>query len=181
MDNWEAETLNISGIVDDSIVDGPGLRYTIFVQGCPHGCPECHNPQTHSFEENKRVTLGQLMSEIKEMCIRDRVMTMGLCRLGYYGELQEQIIRDLGYNFEMINLAEYTTGKNRDYLKALRRINPKMSLAKLDVYKRQVVNIDQCDPDMSELGGAHHKICRCGLSGADYRLCQFGGSMCTGI
>ena len=29
MDNWEAETLNISGIVDDSIVDGPGLRYTI--------------------------------------------------------------------------------------------------------------------------------------------------------
>ena len=34
---------------------------------------------------------------------------------------------------------------------------------------------------MSELGGAHHKICRCGLSRAHYRLCQFGGSMCTGI
>ena len=50
------------------------------------------------------------------------VMTMGLCRLGYYGELQEQIIRDLGYNFEMINLAEYTTGKNRDYLNISMRL-----------------------------------------------------------
>ena len=33
MDNWEAETLNISGIVDDSIVDGPGLRYGKHIVG----------------------------------------------------------------------------------------------------------------------------------------------------
>ncbi len=58
------------------------------------------------------------------------VMSMGLCRLGYYGELQEQIIRDMGYKFEMVNLAEFTTGKNRDYLKALKKISPKISWTK---------------------------------------------------
>lgn len=59
------------------------------------------------------------------------IMTFGLCRLGYYGELQEKILRVLGYEFDFINLSEYTTGDPRDYLKALRKINPKASLAKM--------------------------------------------------
>ena len=39
--------LKISGVVNDSIVDGAGFRLTVFTQGCPHACPGCHNPQTH--------------------------------------------------------------------------------------------------------------------------------------
>ncbi len=41
--------IRLAGLVGDSIVDGPGLRFTVFVQGCPHHCKGCHNPQTHDF------------------------------------------------------------------------------------------------------------------------------------
>ena len=39
--------LRVAGIAEDSIVDGPGIRMTVFVQGCNHNCVGCHNPQTH--------------------------------------------------------------------------------------------------------------------------------------
>ena len=41
--------IRIAGIVEDSIVDGRGIRMAVFVQGCPHHCPGCHTPQTHDF------------------------------------------------------------------------------------------------------------------------------------
>ena len=58
--------INMSGIVRESIVDGPGFRFTIFVQGCPHGCPGCHNPNTHSIFGGYRISVDDVISQIKD-------------------------------------------------------------------------------------------------------------------
>lgn len=57
-------TVRISGTIGESIVDGPGIRYTIFTQGCPHACTGCHNPQTHDFAGGQEVTLDDLLQDI---------------------------------------------------------------------------------------------------------------------
>lgn len=42
--------IRLYGLVDDSIVDGPGFRLAVFTQGCPHDCPGCHNPDSHAMD-----------------------------------------------------------------------------------------------------------------------------------
>ena len=56
--------IRIAGTVQDSIVDGPGLRYVVFTQGCPHGCEGCHNPETHDFNGGKIVSIDEIVDDI---------------------------------------------------------------------------------------------------------------------
>jgi anaerobic ribonucleoside-triphosphate reductase activating protein len=58
--------IRLAGVEPESIVDGRGFRYVIFVQGCPHHCPGCHNPQTHSFEGGILESPERFLQEMKE-------------------------------------------------------------------------------------------------------------------
>lgn len=57
--------LRLAGIVGDSITDGPGIRLTVFVQGCPHHCPGCHNPQTWPFAGGYISTPEEVLAQIE--------------------------------------------------------------------------------------------------------------------
>lgn len=87
--------IRIAGTVSESIVDGPGFRYTVFVQGCPHNCAGCHNPQTHDPSGGKLVDTDDLFRE----CIEDPLNT-GVTFSGGEPFLQAAALYELGKRFK---------------------------------------------------------------------------------
>lgn len=65
MDTMETP-LRLAGVIRESIVDGPGWRFVVFAQGCPHHCPSCQNPQTHDFVGGYDSKVGNLIAEMRK-------------------------------------------------------------------------------------------------------------------
>ena len=69
--------MRTAGFMDDSIVDGPGLRFTVFTQGCPHGCPGCHNPESHDFAGGEEKDTDEVIAMIEDNPLLDGVTFSG--------------------------------------------------------------------------------------------------------
>jgi anaerobic ribonucleoside-triphosphate reductase activating protein len=121
--------IRLAGVCEDSIVDGHGIRYTIFVQGCPHHCVGCHNPQTHDFNGGYFADEDEILKAIEDNPLLDGVTFSGgepFCQalsLAHLGENIKEKFSDLdivtytGYTFEY--LLENATSNN-GYLELLK-------------------------------------------------------------
>ena len=69
--------MRIAGTVQDSIVDGPGFRFTVFTQGCSHHCPGCHNPQTHDPSGGTEHTVEELLERMRSNPLTDGLTLSG--------------------------------------------------------------------------------------------------------
>lgn len=106
------EIIRIAGIEEESIVDGPGIRFVLFTQGCKHGCIGCHNPESHSFEDGYIVKIEDIIKRIKENPLLDGITLSGgdpfeqalQCSIlaSKVKELGLSVITYTGYTFEKI-------------------------------------------------------------------------------
>lgn len=108
-------TIRIAGIEEESIVDGPGIRFVVFTQGCKHNCKGCQNPETHSFSGGSSMEIDDIIEKIKEnpllkgitlsggepfeqpkacLALAKKVKKLGLDVCCYTGYTLEEILRD---------------------------------------------------------------------------------------
>ena len=83
---------NIHSIESCGTVDGPGIRFVIFMQGCPMRCLYCHNPDTWGVNENQKMSVNQILSQydgVKEFCKGGITVTGGepLLQINFVTEL----------------------------------------------------------------------------------------------
>ena len=69
--------IRIAGVVNDSIVDGPGIRYTVFFQGCTHHCLNCHNPSTHDLSGGYLIDTDEIIEKVKNNPLLDGITLSG--------------------------------------------------------------------------------------------------------
>lgn len=105
-------TLRLAGFAGDSIVDGPGIRFTTFCQGCPHHCPGCQNPETWPFEGGFEVTPEDVVEHVKRNPLTRGVTFSGgepFAQAAAHAELARQlkaagyeVASYTGYTFEQL-------------------------------------------------------------------------------
>ena len=69
--------MKIFGLVQDSIVDGPGFRFSCFVQGCPHCCPGCHNQESHDPAGGRDMAVEEVAKELLKNPLTDGLTLSG--------------------------------------------------------------------------------------------------------
>lgn len=100
--------IRIAGIAGESIVDGPGFRYAVFVQGCKHNCKGCHNPETHDLDGGRIDDTDRIYEEIIKDPLLDGVTFSGgdpFCQCRPLAELAKKI---KAYENCKLNIVCYT-------------------------------------------------------------------------
>ena len=115
-----ADTIRLYGLVTDSIVDGPGFRTAIFVQGCPYHCEGCHNPDSQPFEGGTVWTLDDVEKKFTNNPLLDGITLSG-------GEPAEQAAAcaELAHRAHQKGLNVWTyTGSTLEKLQKRAETNP---------------------------------------------------------
>lgn len=84
--------MKIAGIVRESFVDGNGIRFAVFLQGCPHHCVGCHNPETWDVNGGVEASVDEVLANVG---IRDAAYYEGITLSGGEPFLQQEACIEL--------------------------------------------------------------------------------------
>lgn len=119
--------LRLAGVIRESVVDGPGYRFVVFTQGCPHRCEGCHNPETHDFQGGYESDTSRILDAVRaDPLLRGVTFSGGepFCQAAPLAHLARQIhalgldvMCYTGYTFEQLTA---DTDNHPDWLALLK-------------------------------------------------------------
>lgn len=69
--------IRIAGIVKESYVDGDGIRYAVFMQGCRRHCAGCHNPETHDLNGGRLIDTAEIIADFRRNPLLEGITLTG--------------------------------------------------------------------------------------------------------
>lgn len=147
--------MRVAGIIADSVVDGPGMRFVVFAQGCPHHCPSCHNPETWD-------PLGGVEMTVKELVkrLRKRIKYLrGITFSGGEPFLQAGEIAQLGREAKKLGLDVVTyTGYEYEELLSLNMPGSRELLEVTDILVDGPFIVELKDISLSFRGSSNQRV-----------------------
>ena len=104
----DSDVIRMAGVIRESIVDGPGIRFVVFCQGCPHHCAGCHNEATHDFHGGSDCSISKILKAVDENPLLDGVTFSGgepMCQPEAFYHLAVEIKKR---NLNIITYTGYT-------------------------------------------------------------------------
>ena len=84
---------NIHSLESCGTVDGPGIRFVVFTQGCPMRCQYCHNPDSWTTTENKKMSIDEILEKYEG--VKEFLRNGGLTVTGGEPLLQIDFVTEL--------------------------------------------------------------------------------------
>ena len=121
--------ISVLKVIGNTAADGPGLRTSVYLAGCSHHCPGCHNPQSWDINNGRKVEIDDLIEEIESYGNKKVTITGGdpfdqpeqlyeLLRMLKRRDCDIQIWVYTGYQFDYI-LSDYSKSVILQYVDGL--------------------------------------------------------------
>ena len=121
--------LRIAGLVEESVVDGDGCRFSVFVQGCGRRCPGCQNPETQPFDGGREVDTSEILTRMES-----NPLLAGITFSGGEPFCQPRPLTELARAVHARNLTVWSyTGNTLEELQAMKDEDVAALLAEIDV------------------------------------------------
>lgn len=150
--------MNIAGFYDESISNGEGWRAVLFVSGCPHHCPGCHNKDAQDFSYGKQFEEQEILNKIEQNSILKGITISGgepLCKENI-GEVHKfiQDVKKIKPNFNVWCYSGYTL----EELLARNDETTNECLNDIDILVDGQFKQDKKDPTLKFRGSSNQRI-----------------------